>query len=44
MKDLVDKHIIANQIRMRRSSFQGTFIIVEGRSDKLTYSSFYGAG
>jgi hypothetical protein len=30
---------IANEIRMRRTSgsFEGTFVIVEGRSDKLIY-------
>jgi len=31
---------IANQVRMRRSSHKGSFLIVEGRSDKLVYERF----
>ena len=31
---------IANEIRMRRSQFSGTFLIVEGRDDRLFMKSF----
>ncbi|MEB3249836.1 MAG: DUF4435 domain-containing protein [Merismopediaceae bacterium] len=30
----------ADQIRLRRDSFAGVFLVVEGHSDKLVYSSF----
>jgi hypothetical protein len=40
MREFITPDRIANQIRMRRSSFSGTFLIVEGRSDKLVYERF----
>lgn len=35
MREFITKNRIANQIRMRRSSHKGSFLIVEGRNDKL---------
>ncbi|MFP5274218.1 DUF4435 domain-containing protein [Coleofasciculus sp.] len=40
MREFITPDRIANQIRMRRSSHKGSFIIVEGRSDKLVYERF----
>ena len=42
----LDGNTIANLIRMRRSSgsFEGTFVIVEGRSDKLVYEELFDKG
>lgn len=40
MRDAITPDRIANQIRMRRSAYSGTFLIVEGRSDKLLYERF----
>lgn len=37
MREYITPERIANQIRMRRSTYLGTFLIVEGRSDKLVY-------
>ena len=34
-------HIIANEIRMKRSLFSGCFIIVEGPSDYNVYGGFF---
>nr|WP_250566124.1 DUF4435 domain-containing protein [Adonisia turfae] len=31
---------VANQIRLRRSTYQGTFLLVEGNSDKVFYKRF----
>jgi hypothetical protein len=32
--------VIANEIRLRRSQHRGTFVIVEGRNDRLFYERF----
>ncbi|MEQ9667346.1 DUF4435 domain-containing protein [Coleofasciculus sp. G2-EDA-02] len=40
MREFITPDRIANQIRMRRSSHKGSFLIVEGRSDKLVYERF----
>ena len=40
MRKFITPDRIANQIRMRRSSHKGCFLIVEGRSDKLVYERF----
>ena len=32
--------IIANEIRMKRSQYQGTFLVVEGRDDRLFMERF----
>lgn len=40
MREFITPERIANQIRMRRSAHSGTFLIVEGRSDKLVYERF----
>lgn len=40
MRKFITPDRIANQIRMRRSSHKGSFLIVEGRSDKLVYERF----
>jgi hypothetical protein len=37
MRDAITPEFISNQIRMRRSAYSGTFIIVEGSTDKLVY-------
>jgi hypothetical protein len=37
MKEYITKHTIANAVRMRRSLFDGTFLIVEGPHDKRVY-------
>lgn len=37
MREHITPNRIANQIRMRRTIHLGTFLIVEGRSDKLVY-------
>ncbi|ABB56212.1 DUF4435 domain-containing protein [Synechococcus elongatus] len=39
MKDLLSNDRHANQIRLRRSTFQGTFLLVEGSSDKIFYEN-----
>lgn len=41
MREYITPERIANQIRLRRSNFLGTFIIVEGRSDKLVYERLF---
>jgi len=40
MREFITPDRIANQIRMRRSSHKGSFLIVEGRNDKLVYDRF----
>ncbi|MEQ8970623.1 MAG: DUF4435 domain-containing protein [Coleofasciculus sp. C1-SOL-03] len=40
MREFITPDRIANQIRMRRSSHEGSFLIVEGRNDKLVYERF----
>jgi hypothetical protein len=40
MREFITPDRIANQVRMRRSSHKGSFLIVEGRSDKLVYERF----
>jgi hypothetical protein len=40
MREFITPDRIANQIRMRRSSHKGSFLIVEGRNDKLVYERF----
>lgn len=40
MRDLLTVERVANQIRLRRSIYQGTFLLVEGRSDKTFYERF----
>lgn len=40
MRDLLSVDRVANQIRLRRSTYQGTFLLVEGTSDKTFYERF----
>ncbi|NEP02536.1 MAG: DUF4435 domain-containing protein [Symploca sp. SIO2E9] len=40
MREFLTPERIANTIKMQRSSFLGTFILVEGSSDKLFYKRF----
>lgn len=40
MRDLLTDDRFANQIRLRRSTFIGTFLLVEGSSDKVFYERF----
>jgi len=40
MREFIDDNFVATEIRMRRSTFKGTFIIVEGRSDERFYQKF----
>jgi hypothetical protein len=40
MRDLLSVDRVANQIRLRRSIHQGTFLLVEGGSDKVFYERF----
>lgn len=40
MRDLRTEDADANQIRMRRSTFTGVFLLVEGSSDKVFYERF----
>lgn len=37
MREYITDHTVANAIRMKRSSFAGAFLVVEGVSDKLVY-------
>jgi len=40
VRDLLSVDRVANQIRLRRSTYQGTFLLVEGGSDKVFYERF----
>ncbi len=40
MRDFLTDDREANQIRLRRSSFSGTFLLVEGSSDNVFYQRF----
>ncbi len=40
MRDLLSVDRFANQIRLRRSTYEGTFLLVEGSSDKTFYERF----
>lgn len=40
MRDLLSVDRVANQIRLRRSTYSGTFLLVEGVSDKNFYERF----
>jgi hypothetical protein len=40
VRDLLSLDRVANQIRLRRSIYQGTFLLVEGGSDKAFYERF----
>lgn len=40
MRELRSSDAIANQIRMRRSIFEGAFLLLEGSSDKVLYGRF----
>jgi Protein of unknown function (DUF4435) len=40
MQEFIDSHSISNEIRMIRSSFAGSFLIVEGNTDKKVYQNF----
>lgn len=40
MRDLLSVDRVANQIRLRRSIYSGTFLLVEGGSDKTFYERF----
>ena len=40
MKDLLSIDRVANQIRLRRSTYSGTFLLVEGGKDKIFYERF----
>jgi Protein of unknown function (DUF4435) len=40
VRDLRTDDAVANQLRLRRSTFLGTFLLVEGSSDKVFYERF----
>ena len=40
MREFLTDDRIANQLRLRRSTFAGTFLLVEGSSDKVFYERF----
>ncbi|MEH2229804.1 MAG: DUF4435 domain-containing protein [Nostoc sp.] len=40
MRDFLTVDRVANQIRLRRSTYNGTFLLVEGSSDKTFYKRF----
>ncbi len=40
MRDSLTVDRVANQIRLRRSTYIGTFLLVEGSSDKTFYKRF----
>lgn len=40
MRELLTVDRVANKIRLLRSNFEGTFLLVEGRSDKMFYERF----
>jgi hypothetical protein len=40
MKDIISASYQANEIKMIRSTFSGTFLLVEGNSDKAFYKNF----
>jgi hypothetical protein len=40
VRDLLSVDRVANQIRLRRSTYSGTFLLVEGSSDKTFYERF----
>lgn len=40
MREFLTVDRVANQIRLRRSTFSGTFLLVEGGSDKIFYERF----
>ncbi|MHC5598234.1 MAG: DUF4435 domain-containing protein [Nostoc sp.] len=40
MRDFLTVDRVANQIRLRRSTYTGTFLLVEGSSDKTFYTRF----
>lgn len=41
MQEYLNANFYANQIRMQRSSYEGTVLIVEGRYDKLVYGNIF---
>jgi hypothetical protein len=40
MKEVISASYKANEIKMLRSTFSGTFLLVEGRSDETFYKNF----
>jgi Protein of unknown function (DUF4435) len=40
MKDIISANYKANEIKMLRSTFSGTFLLVEGNSDEIFYKNF----
>jgi hypothetical protein len=40
MREFLTVDRVANQIRLRRSTYSGTFLLVEGTSDKIFYERF----
>jgi hypothetical protein len=40
VRDFLTVDRVANQIRLRRSTYTGTFLLVEGSSDKTFYKRF----
>ena len=40
MRDNLTADRYANTVRQQRSTFSGTFLLVEGRSDKIFYGRF----
>jgi Protein of unknown function (DUF4435) len=40
MKDIINANYKANEIKMLRSTFSGTFLLVEGNSDDTFYKNF----
>jgi hypothetical protein len=40
MREFLTVDRVANQIRLRRSTYSGTFLLVEGTSDQIFYERF----
>lgn len=40
MREYITAHVVANTIRMKRSQFKGTIVVVEGSKDKKVYENF----
>ncbi len=40
LKEYTDEYTIANRIRMQRTQYSGSFLVVEGEKDQKTYSNF----
>lgn len=43
MLEVINQFTVANDVRMRRTAFKGSFVLVEGRSDQKLYVKFVDA-